>query len=593
MKKFFTIALFSILAVLSAQALTIAAHGKPRAVIVQQSDAAPVEQTAARELADYLQQITGAKFQIQNASATKLTGGVIIVGPGELATEYFSEVSLTNLGPEEFVMRTKGNWLLLAGGRPRGTLYAVEHFLQEQCGVRWWTPWATNVPHHASLRIPELDVHEKPVFEYREPFWSPAFDPLWKARNGANGEHNPIPAELGGCVKYKGFAHTFYQLVPPEKYFAAHPEWFSLLNGKRTHDGAQLCLSNPELRDFVLSRVKEWLRESPDCQIVSLTQNDWHGACQCPNCKAIDDAEGTPAGSMITFVNYVAEKIEPEFPNVAVDTFAYQYTRHPPKTLHPRPNVIVRLCSIECNFHAPLDDPSNALFLADLQGWSKLCQRLYVWDYVTDFANYVLPHPNWFTLGLNLRLFAQYNVKGVFEEGAYAGPGAEMAELRSWVLAQLLWNPQQDDRAMIQEFLDGYYGKAAAKPIRRYLDLMQDASQGFYLACYTRPNAPFRTFKVLTEAETLWQQAEKVSANNPEKLARVRVAHLPVRLAFLRDWTNLRDECRKQNGKWPLPESRKAVADEFGEVCKGVPGQDWTQVRVLNEPGLTVEKFLQ
>jgi hypothetical protein len=168
-----------------------------------------------------------------------------------------------------------------------------------------------------------------------------------------------------------------------------------------------------------------------------------------------------------------------------------------------------------------------------------------------------------------------------------------MAELRSWVLAQLLWNPQQDDRALIQEFLDGYYGKAAAEPIRRYLDLMHEASKGFYLACYTRPNAPFRSFKVLAETESLWQQAEKVSARDPEKLVRVRMAHLTVRLAFLRDWTNLREECRRQNAIWPLPKSRKAVADDFGKVCQGIPDQDWTQVRVLNEPGLTVEKFLQ
>jgi hypothetical protein len=296
---------------------------------------------------------------------------------------------------------------------------------------------------------------------------------------------------------------------------------------------------------------------------------------------------------MIAFVNYVAEKIAPEFPNAAVDTFAYQYTRHPPKTLRPRSNVIVRLCSIECNFHASLDDPSNEAFLADLQGWSAICQRLYVWDYVTDFANYVLPHPNWFTLGPNLKLFEKYNVRGVFEEGAYAGGGAEMAELRAWLLAQLLWNPQQDDRALIQEFLNGYYGKAAAKPICRYLDLMQDQAKGFYLACYTQPNAPFRSFKTLAEAEQLWQTAEKASANDPERLRRVQIAHLPVRFAFLRDWVSLRAECGKQKAQWPLSESRQTVADEFSEVCRGVPGEDWTQVRVLNEGGLTVENFSQ
>lgn len=593
MKTLIAIVLFAALAGTSVNAMEIATRGQPRVVILQEPNATATEQTAANELTNYLHQITGATFDIQTASATNIPDHAILVGPGPAANELFPKIALDQFGPEEFVMRTKRQRLLLAGGRPRGTIYAVYHFLQEACGVRWWTPWATNVPHQVTLQIPDLNKREKPAFEYRDPFWFTAFDPLWKVRNGANGERRPIPPELGGCIKYKGFAHTFYELVPPGKYFASHPEWFSLINGKRTADHAQLCLSNPELRDFVVNRVKEWLRESPDAKIVSVTQNDCQGACQCTNCQAIDQAQGSPSGSMIAFVNYVAEKIAPEFPDVAVDTFAYQYTRHPPRTLRPRTNVIVRLCSIECNFGVPLDDPSNTKFLSDLKGWSKICHRLYIWDYVTDFSDYLLPHPNWFVLGPNLRLFAKYGVQGVFEEGAYGGYGAEMGELRAWVLAQLLWNPQQNDRALIEEFIEGYYGKAAAQPIRRYLDLMHEASKGYYLGCFTRPHAPFLTFKVLAQAEQLWQQAEEASANDPEKLERVQMAHLPVRFAFLRNWVELRKECQNQKAKWPLPESRKAVADQFAKVCQGIPGKAWTHVSVLNEPGLTVKKFLQ
>jgi len=296
---------------------------------------------------------------------------------------------------------------------------------------------------------------------------------------------------------------------------------------------------------------------------------------------------------MITFANYIAEKIAPEFPRVAVDTFAYQYTRKPPKTVRPRPNVIVRLCSIECNFREPLDHPSNAAFLSDLEGWSKICGRLYIWDYTTDFKNYVNPHPNWFTLGPNVRLFQNYGVRGVFEQGAYQGYGSELGELRAWVLAQLLWNPQQDDRALIKEFLEGYYGKAAAKPIGRYLELMHKASKDFYLACFIRKDPPQLRFKPLAEAEQLWQEAEKAARKDSELLARVRVSHLPVRYAFLSRWGALRRECWEQNGDWPLAKSRKLVADEFRQAGEGVPGKPWTHVGVLNERGLSLDEFLK
>ena len=569
--------------------LLLANNGVARHVIVVDPAAAPPELTAARELAATLRQITGAEFLVQTNS--KAPTRAILVGAGEAARKAFVEVAFDGLGDEELVIQTRGNRLLLAGGRPRGTLYAVSRFLQDQCGVRWWTPWASRIPKQPSLRLGHLDLREKPAFEYRESFWYPAFDADWSWRNGCNGNSSRLTPEKGGRISYKGFVHTFYPLVPPEKHFAEHPEWFSLIKDKRTTDRAQLCLTNPKLRDFTVERVKAWLRESPDAGIVSVSQNDWHGACECADCKALDDAEGTHAATMLAFVNYVAEKIEPEFPRVAVDTLAYQYTRKPPKTLKPRPNVIVRLCSIECNFREPLEHPSNAAFADDIRGWSKLCQRLYIWDYTTDFAHYVQPHPNWFTLDANLRFFHGNGVRGVFEQGAYQSHGSEMSELRAWVLAQLLWNPKQDGRVLIQEFLEGYYGPDAAPLLRRYLDLMHDASKGHNLTCYSGTDAPFLRFKPLAEAEKLWQRAEAAAANKPEFLERVRIGHLPVRYVWLSRWEKLRKECADAGAAWPLPDSRKQVADEWMAVAKGVSGKPWTKMTLLNEGGLTPEKW--
>jgi hypothetical protein len=570
----------------------IANDGKDACVIVEQADATEPEKAAVRELAHVLRQITGAEFMVTNA--VEASARAIIVGPGPLATKCFPDLNLASFGPEELVMRLKGEKLLLAGGRPRGTLYAVNRFLQEQCGVRWWTPWATNIPAKKTFVVGALNVREKPAFEYRAPFWFAGFEPTWKVHNCVNDSFSEIPRDLGGCIKYKGHAHTFYPLVPPEKHFAEHPEWYSMIKGKRTSDHGQLCLTNPKLRDFMVGRVKEWLRESPEAEIISVTQNDWAGWCQCPDCKAVDDAEGSHSGTMVAFVNYVAEKIESEFPTVAVDTFAYQYTRKPPKTIRPRKNVIVRLCSIECNFREPLDHPSNAAFMTDIEGWSKICSRLYIWDYTTDFSGYVHPHPNWFTLGPNIRLFQKFGVKGVFEQGAYSGHGAEMAELRAWLLAQLLWNPEQDDKALIREFLQGYYGKAAAEPIYTYLELMREASKGVSLRCFlSTENQPYLNSSTLSKAERLWQQAEDGARGDAEKLLRVRIAHLPVRCAFLRSWSGLRNECMEQKGTWPLPESRKAVAEEFRAVAQGAPDKEWTHVRVMTEAGQTVESFLK
>lgn len=573
----------------AAATVSIAEQGRAEMVIIIDPAATATEAFAAKELAATLQQLTGASFEIQtNTSAPQRA---IIVGLGTAARTLFNEVAFDQLGNEELVMLTQGKRLLLAGGRPRGTLYAVSRFLQEQCGVRWWTPWTTTIARHSTLKIGDLNVREKPAFEYREPYWFTALNTEWAWHNECNGNFTAIPPDEGGHIIYKGFVHTSYALVPPDKYFPLHPEWYSLINGKRVDYDAQLCLTNPKLRDFVVSRIKEWLRESPDASIVSVSQNDNIHPCECTNCQTLDEAQGSPSGSMLDFVNYVAEKIQPDFPNAAVDTLAYQYTRKPPRTLRPRPNVIVRLCSIECNFREPLSSPANAAFGSDIRGWSEIANRLYVWDYVTDFAHYVQPFPNWFELGPNLRFFQAHHVRGVFEEGAYQSYGSEMAEMRAWVLAQLMWNPQQDDQALIREFLDGYYG-AAGKPIWRYLNLLNDASRGYNLTCYTPADAPFLHFKTLAQAEKLWQKAERAVADDPDLLARVRLGHLAVRYVWLARWDELRQECAARHAQWPLPDSRSTVASEWRAVAEGVPGKPWTKVTCISEGGPTPEQFL-
>ena len=589
---FCVLAVFVMIVMPAPASLALAEGGRTEYVIVQSEESTAAERHAVSELAQTLKQITGVEFEVRTNLA-EVPRRAIVVGPGRLAAQLFPEVPFSELGPEEIVLRTQGQRLLIAGGRPRGTLYAVARFLQEYGGARWWTPWASTIPRRSRLTIPQLKVRAQPAFESRDPYWFPAFDRAWAVRNTSNSQSANLDEAWGGSVVYQGFVHTFYALVPPEKYFREHPEWFSLIKNQRTAERAQLCLSNPQLRDFVVQRVQEWLRESPRAKIVSVSQNDWHGACECPSCQAKDDAEGSPAGSLIDFVNYVAEKIEPEFPQVAVDTLAYQYTRPAPKTMRPRPNVIVRLCSIEGNFGAPLDDPSNAAFAKDLRDWSKICRRLYVWDYTTDFSHYQQPHPNWFNLGPNARFFQRHHVVGLFEQGAYQSSGAEMAELRAWLLAQLMWNPYQDDRALIEEFLRGYYGRAAAPFIREYLNLMQKAAQGYYLTCYSPPEAPFLGFETLAQAERLWQRAEAAVMNDPDQLWRVRQGQACLRYAWLLRWSQLQQECRQSGGTWPLPESRKAVADEWFARATQPGPTGWKPVTHLNERGLTPESLRQ
>jgi hypothetical protein len=558
--------ILALCASLGLSAIAISKDGQAQAVIVLAPDASEPEQYAAKELAQFLGQITGGEFKVIDQE--KEQASCIFVGPAaaKLADENFST---DGLGAEGIVLRTVDDDLILAGGRPRGTLYAVYTFLEDQLGCRWWSSTESTIPKKPTVSVETLDVRYVPPLEYRSPFWYDAFDGDWAARNKANGQAHRLEARHGGKHVYEGFVHTFFPLIPPEKYFAEHPDWFSEINGKRKYEHAQLCLTNEAMRQELVKNLKQQLRNNPAATIASVSQNDWYGNCECAACKAIEQEEGSPAGLVLRFVNAVAQDIEKEFPNVALSTLAYQYTRKPPKITRPRPNVIVQLCSIECSFCKPLADERNKAFRDDIIGWSQISKRLYIWDYTTNFRHYFLPHPNLRVLGPNVKFFADHNVTGIFEQGAYTTNAADMAELRAWVLAKLLWDPNRDGEALANEFIDGYYGPAAPH-IEAYLKTTHDAVEaaGDWLGCFEETKAKFISLDTLSQGWRHLQAAEQAVANDPDLRLRVQAAELPALYAFMMRWKDLRETARTANAAWPIQDSIQATYDQFMAIAK-------------------------
>jgi len=553
-------------AALGHSAVTISKDGQANAVIVVAADASEPEQYAAKELAEFLGQITGAQFKTLGQEDEQAS--CIFVGPGA-AQGGDAQFSTDGLGAEGVVIRTVDDDLILAGGRPRGTLYAVYTFLEDQLGCRWWSSTESTIPRKPTVVVDGLDIRYVPPLEYRSPFWFDAFDGNWAARNKANGQSHRLEARHGGKHIYEGFVHTFFPLIPPQKYFAEHPEWFSEIDGQRKYEHAQLCLTNEEMRKELVKNLKEQLRKNPAATIASVSQNDWHGNCQCKNCAAIEQEEGSPAGLMLRFVNAVATDIEPEFPNVAISTLAYQYTRKPPKITKPRPNVIVQLCSIECSFCKPLADERNKAFRDDIVGWSQISDRLYIWDYTTNFRHHIMPHPNLRVLGPNVKFFADHNVTGIFEQGAYTTNGAEMAELRAWVLAKLLWDPTRDGQALIDEFIEGYYGPAAPH-IQAYLKVTHDAveASGDWLGCFEQHTARYLSFDTLAQGWQHLKAAEQAVADNPDLRFRVQVAQMPTLYTFIMRWKSMQEAAKAANAEWPMPDTVQGAYDQFMTIAK-------------------------
>lgn len=421
--------------------------------IVVSQDASQSEQTAARELQTYLQQISGVRINISSTPTPKM----IHIGWSP-ATGY-KKPDDTFQG---FRYVTSDGSLYIYGGRNQGTMYGVYAFLENELGIRWYTSQFTKVPKRKSWKLPRLDVSETPFIQRRLDFYYDALrNPSWCAHNRLNDINAVTNCKYGHYSGYWGI-HTFFTFFPPQEYFASHPEYYSFRNGKRI-DSGQLCLSNSEMYTLLVSKLLSVIRQNPGYWCYDVSQMDNEDYCQCQRCQDLAEKYGGQSGLMIWFVNKVATEIGKYFPDVMIGTFAYMYTRHAPQNIQPSKNVIVRLCNVECCFSHPLNSTTCAVntdFIEDLYAWSRLTERIYIWDYVTDFVEYHTPYPNFRVLGPNIRTFGENGVVGLMEEGSHDSPWSEFSELRQWILAKLLWNPDENVDALAREFCMDYYGNA-------------------------------------------------------------------------------------------------------------------------------------
>ncbi|HLQ36911.1 MAG TPA: DUF4838 domain-containing protein [Planctomycetota bacterium] len=502
----------------------LAEHGRSEFTIVIAASASPPVRYAAEELQRWLAEITGASLPIAT-DAAPAPERALLVGASRATAALGVETG--KLGAEQYLLRTVGTRLLIAGGEPRGTLYGVYGLCQDHFGCRWFTPAVRRIPKAERLALPVLDETQAPAFEYRDVLIHDCHDADWAARNRLVSTHAGLDARHGGGKVYCGFVHTFAELLPPARHFAAHPEYYSQVDGVRTAD-AQLCCTNDDVVRLVTEGVRQRLRDHAEAQIVSVSQNDCFGSCQCARCQQLSADEGSPMAPVLQLCNRVADAIAVEFPDRLIDTLAYQWSRHPPKTLRPRPNVIVRLCSIECCFAHPFEGcglQANRDFVADLRAWAKVCDRLWVWDYTTDFAHYLLPFPNLDSLAPNVRLLAENHVTGIFAEGDYSSPHGEFQDLRGYVLARCLWDPRTDGRRARDEFLDGVYGPAAP-PIRRCLDALHAKIGDAHVGIYQGVEAPWLDAAWQLDADRAFDEAERLAGDDAALLARVRAARL-------------------------------------------------------------------
>ena len=553
-------------------------HGRPAARIEIPETAGAVERRAAEILRSSILKMSGVDLPVL-AAGEPGKPGVAAVGfpPKDLPPVIAS--SLSSLRPDGFLVGTSSGNLYIVSGGGKGAIYGVVHLLEKYFGCRRYSPTAEVFPPRDDLALGCLFESDNPVNEVRVVNGEFALDADYLDWMRLH-DHR----DLYGTGYY---VHTLQRLVPWQTHFAAHPEYFALMNGKRIID--QPCLSRPEVFDIAVAKLREDMAAEPDRRIWSVSQNDNPSYCQCPECLAAIEEEGSPAGPVLRFVNRVAAL----FPGKTISTLAYQYSRPAPRLTRPAPNVEVMLCTIELNRSLPIaEDPSSASFVRDIEAWSRICGNLYLWDYTVNFSHHVSPFPNLHVLQPNIRFFVDHGVRKHFQQ-TNTGPGHETSELKAYLLARLLWNPRADVDAVTGDFLDGYYGKAGGI-IGQYTRSLGAALRrsGAKLDIYEPPAAhagDHLSAGDVASYNALFDRAEAAAAGDPSTLARVRTARLPLMYAMLEtgknDMFGPRGFYKEKGGRFVAEPRMAELIDDFYERCRA------GGVRTLNESGLTPEAY--
>ena len=484
-----------------------------------------------------------------------------------------------NIEKDFISIKLKDSLITISSNNKKNLFYAAYEFIEKFLNVKWLSTDYTHYEKLSSLNIPNNYnyYYEPPVLTrtvHSKLFYDDSiFADKLKVTNEAFPRYVP-----------NARVHTFHKFMPYDVFYEKTPEYYALRNGKRLP--TQLCLTNNTVLEIVKDSVRSFFKNSPNSDVISVSQDDNTQYCQCENCSKIDNKEGSPAGSLIHFVNDIAK----DFPEKTISTLAYQYTRKPPKT-KPLENVLITLCSIECDRSIPIDEGCKD-FSSDLKGWSSLTDNIRIWDYTTQFTNFLAPFPNWGTIKPNINLFVDNNAKWIFEQ--HSRNDSELFELRSYVMAKLLWDPSLNYNTLIKDFNDKYYGDGG-KYITEYISKIQSQidNTSFFLFLYGDPSQGFDSFlspQNLSNYDKLFNKALSKVDYNSNYYKRILRSKISIDYAILelyrKNFSDLYKLTFYENSLKIINPELIERLNNFSDVCSE------NNINYMNEMGFTVTDYV-
>ena len=518
MKKIiFGLVCFTLTALCAAQSVSL--EKMERYTVIIPEKATKQEKYAAKVLADYLGRLCHVKIPVAIENKKK-PGPFVSIGETRQAEENnFSGA----LKPQGYSLDVKGKNLFIRGGSP-GPLNGVISFLEEDLGCRWYAEPYRNIKHHPDPGLTVIPNLSGKKLQVTPRSYTPPFvirEIMYHYGTHANPEsvmffrqspisyHSYLPNEAGACLNSTLFVHTYRRLLPPSEYFAEHPEYYALQHGKRvkqTVTSGSVCYTHPDVPKIMANNIRKEIRKNSEYRYFAVSANDTSAAgCECSNCAPIIRKLGIP-GTQVMLANKVAEYLAADYPDIQITTLVYGSGTLDITNIKAHPNVLLFLAPIGARFNQikmliPIQE--NQIIANSIQNCRRVSDNLIFWDYL-DFTG--MPFPNFDQVRDTLQYLAAQGVKGYFAD--CTNNGASLTPLKKWLYAHLVWNPDLNMDALIQEFIQAYY-RTAAPEITEYVNIMRKAWQRFKTA-YDKANGNGVTLEYTeTENHAMRQLFEK------------------------------------------------------------------------------------
>ncbi len=586
------LSVFVAISAASAAPLKLSSGGKALFRIAVAEEQNQFDKFAAEDLQSYLGRMAGAEFAVVKES--ELPKGASAIYVGNTAKSAALGLTSDKFDREEWIVKCPDEKsLVVTGGRPIGAFYGVWAVLNRLgCYAVTWDQDA--IPNAPELTYDGFEEQRKPAFGGRmiydgQPSAVRNTNPanlskyyMWILRNYVNGrqDNHPIPYYRSGVfnISQPQQYHSLECFLPAEKYFKDHPEYYWMTEGgkrlpppRKGYNGG-LCLTNPDVLRLVTENLLEMIRSDREKRpkdewstVYDLSRLDGAGYfCKCPECKKIEEAEGSQQSLLYHFLNAVSDAVVKQYPDIIIRTFAPKVPNDNPNRTMPRDNILLWVAD---NYHnsdcfRPLSHPINDESRRNLEACVKDAKRFMVWDYWNlGGPHYFLPprvETIFDALQPDMQYFRRIGATDMFLEASLDGAAPQnFMNLHYFIGNQLMVNPDVDVEKLADIFINAYYGPNAElmrnwfQEIRKGVaaEKRRQPSDGAARWSYCTPEFMLRSYKALKGA------AQKLPEGDIYR-RRVEYEMLPLILSMIPEWRLF----EKDFGEIGL--TRKAIFDE-------------------------------